>query len=75
MARKLKEKAIVQIKRSERGISITANNGFEWKVEKVAPDIAIATVLSVTLSKTIFYEDKFSKEYVIEMKIEHKHDE
>lgn len=75
MARKIEAKTMVKIKRTKQGIILKADNGFEWKIKRLPPDIAIATVLAITLSKARLYEDIYSKDYIIEMKIQHKENE
>lgn len=75
MARKKEQRTIIRIERSETGMIVKSDRGLEWAFDFLHPEIALTSIIAYTLSNTVKCEDWFNREYIIEMKIEHKNDE
>lgn len=75
MRRKRKLKTIVRVDRSGSDVIITSDNDFYWKVDGIRPEVAMTAIIAQTLCASMDYEAAISREYIIELKIEHKRDE
>lgn len=75
MKRKIDLIASIKISRTNDGIEIRSNKDFFWDASGLSPEVAMTSVVCNTLHKTLKYEDYFSGEYTVELKIRHKQDE
>lgn len=75
MGRKRTLSTIITVEKSKTGTTIKSNKGFNWKIDKLSPAVAITALLGQTLSNAVYEESWYSGHFIIELKIEHKDDE
>ena len=74
MARKLDLKTSITIERTPTGLRIKSDRGFRWDPDNIMPEVAMTAIIGNQLARSLEYENYFSNDFTITLKIEHKGD-